>query len=66
MFGERRWNDFKTKGHLFKKGNFTSEEIKTLMNALCSYVQKNHETSEDSSALDTLTILCSRSKHELP
>ena len=66
VFGERRWNDFKTRGHTFKKGSFTEEEIKTLMNALCSYVQKNHETSEASDALETLTILCSRSKNEMP
>lgn len=35
VFSERRWNDFKTRGHTFKKGNFTKEEIKTLMNAVC-------------------------------
>ena len=39
VIGERKWNDYKTRGHSFRKGNFTNEEVKSLMNALCSYVQ---------------------------
>jgi len=57
-FGERRWNDYKTKGATFTKGNFTAEEIKTLMNALCAYVKERNETEP----METLTTLCSRSK----
>ena len=64
VFGERRWNDFKTKGATFTKGNFTADEIKTLMNALCSYVKEH--TAFDADPMETLTILCSRSKTEMP
>ena len=39
VIGERRWNDYKARGAIFKKGNFTTEEIKTLMHALCTYVK---------------------------
>ena len=62
IIGERKWNDYKTKGHTFKKGNFTPDEIKKLMDALCQYVKQQNE----SDALETLTMLCTRSKHELP
>ena len=65
VIGERTWNDYKKKGDSLKKGNFTEEEIKTLMKALCNYVKQKEVSSEDD-ALNTLTILCSRSKHELP
>lgn len=59
MIGERRWNDYKTRGHTFKKGSFTSDEIKTLMNALCAHVKQSDFTEDPS---ETLTILCTRSK----
>ena len=39
LIGERKWNDFKTKSATFKKGTFTAEEVKTLMNALCAFVK---------------------------
>lgn len=63
IIGERTWNDFKRKGATFKKGSFSAEEIKKLMNTLCNYV-KQQETSND--PLETLTILCSRSKQDMP
>ena len=64
VFGERRWNDFKTKGATFTKGTFTPDEVKTLMNALCAYVKEH--TSIEADPMETLTILCSRSKTEMP
>lgn len=40
VIGERTWNDFKRRGATFKKGSFSPEEIKTLMNALCNFVKQ--------------------------
>ena len=56
--GNRTWNDHK-KGRKLSKGKFEDEEVKTLMNAICSYV-KQYDLGEDG-----LIDLCSKSKEEL-
>ena len=68
VFGERKWNDYKTRGATFTKGSFTAQEIKTLMDALCTYVRDNSGEQSGSGVdpMETLTILCSRSRQELP
>ena len=37
---ERRWNDYKTRGHSFVQGAFTFEEIEKLKLALCEYAKE--------------------------
>ena len=56
---ERRWNDYKTRGHSFVQGAFTMEEIDKLKIALCEYAR------EQDDPMSTLIILCSKSKEEL-
>ena len=58
--GERRWNDYKNKD--LKKGTFTKEEMDLLMNALCTFVSQ--QDTDDPNEL--ITILCNKSKQELP
>ena len=58
VFGERRWNDHENRK--FKKGTYTEVEVKKLLNALCDYAK------EQDDPLETLTLLCQKSKNELP
>jgi hypothetical protein len=60
MIGERRWNDSKVDKDRFKKGNFTDDEVRKLMHALCEYADK----AEDPES--TISALCTKSKAELP
>ena len=55
---ERTWNDHKRKDLI--KGAFTENEVGKLLDALCAYA-KSQESPED-----TLILLCSKSKQELP
>jgi len=59
MIGEERtWNDFKK--NKYRKGAFTEEEIMTLLNSLCSYVQ-----GEGLSEEDLVKLVSSHDKDEL-
>lgn len=59
ILGERSWNDFKNGRH-YTKGSYTQEEVKALLNSLCSFA------SQQVGPLNVLTLLCSKSKSELP
>ena len=55
----RTWNDSKKRSAILNKGKFSDEEVKILMNAICSYIRDNNLGEED------LITLCSKSKEEL-
>lgn len=57
-FYERSWNDFKKKE--LSKGAFKEEEVNSLLEALCQYAYQQNNP------IDVLTILCSKSKTEMP
>ena len=57
-FYERSWNDYKKRD--FDKGAFSQEEVNTLLHALCTYA------GENDNPCDVLTLLCSKSKSEMP
>ena len=58
MIGERRWNDYQQK--VLKKGVFTEQEVKTLLNALCTYAKDQEDP------LETLSLLCQSSVKNMP
>ena len=58
FLGERTWNDYKKRKDIIK-GKFSEDEIKTLMQALCSYVKENNLGEEG------LIALVTKSKEEL-
>ena len=58
VIGERRWNDYVN--NTFQKGAFSEEEVKKLLNALCSYAKDQDDP------LETLTLMCQKSKSDLP
>ena len=55
---ERSWNDFKRKD--LTKGSFTPQEVQTLIDSLCQYASQQPNPEE------VLTMLCNKSKTELP
>lgn len=59
LVGRRTWNDSSKRRGILTRGQFTDGEVKTLMNALCSYVKTNNLTVED------LICLCQKPKEEL-
>ncbi len=59
MQSKRLWNDSKNRKEKLDRGQFTENEVKTLMNALCQYVVDADLEEDD------LIALCSKPKEEL-
>lgn len=60
VINERRWNDFKDNKEAFKKGSFTDDEIKSLMQALCFFASAQDDPES------VIAALCTKSKSDLP